>query len=112
MQFDLERVRDNVARATTEDLLDRATVYRAGMEPEALDVIEAELRRRGVGPGEIEMHAAASAWTPRDRNGVALKCLRCSRPAVWQGWRMHKLFGVLPLFPRHVALCAEHLNQT
>ena len=34
MRFDVERVRQNVQQATTEDLLDRLTVYREGMEPE------------------------------------------------------------------------------
>lgn len=111
MQLDLERVRDNAARATTEDLLDRVTVYRSGMEPEALDIIEAELRRRGVGSRAIERHAETYAEAVRDGAGVALKCVRCSRPAVWRGWRAHKLWGVLPVFLRRVALCAEHRDQ-
>ena len=32
MELNLERVRRNVEQASTEDLLDRATVYRAAME--------------------------------------------------------------------------------
>src|SRR5438552_1414817 len=48
MLFDADRLQRNVETATTEDLLDRATVHAAGMEREALDLIEAELRRRGV----------------------------------------------------------------
>jgi len=111
MRLDLDRVRDNAAKATTADLLDRVTVYRSGMEPAALDVIEAELSRRGVGPREIEAHALAWENTPRDANDLAVRCTRCARPAVWRGWTMHKLWGVLPLFPRRVALCADHLNE-
>ena len=34
--LDLERVQANVRKADMEDLLDRATVYRNGMEPDAL----------------------------------------------------------------------------
>ena len=111
LKLDLDRVRDNAAKATTEDLLDRVTVYRSGMEPAALEVIEAELLRRGVGPREIAAHALAGENTPRDASGLAVRCTRCARPAVWRGWAMHKLWGVLPLFPRRVALCAEHLNE-
>ena len=39
MELDLERVRANAQQASTEDLLDRATVFRDGMEPEALEII-------------------------------------------------------------------------
>ena len=109
-RLDLDRVRDNAAPATTEDLLDRVTVYRSGMEPAALEVIEAELLRRGVGPREIEAHALARDTTPRDASGLAVRCTRCARTAVWRGWAMHQLWGVLPLFPRRVAPCAAHLN--
>src|SRR3954453_4314818 len=47
LYLDLDRVRQNVLRATDEDLLDRATVYRRGMEAAALDIIDAELAERG-----------------------------------------------------------------
>jgi hypothetical protein len=112
MQFDPERVRDNAAGATTDDLLDRVTVYRSGLEPAALDLIEAELLRRGFGPREIEAYAASHSAALYDSRGLALKCARCQRPAVWQGWTMHRLWGVLPLFPRRMALCAEHQPRT
>jgi hypothetical protein len=111
MRLDIDKVRANAEKATTEDLLDRVTVYRTGMEPAALDVIETELSRRGVGPREIEAHAQARHGGLRDSADFAVKCTRCARPAVWQGWTMHKLWGVLPLFPWRIALCAEHLRQ-
>src|SRR5579884_673719 len=57
LEFDRERVRANVQEATTEDLLDRATLYADGMESEALDLIEAELRRRGVTAEVQRAHA-------------------------------------------------------
>src|SRR5438874_941562 len=111
MRLDLERVRENAAGATTEDLLDRVTAYRSGMEPAALEVSEAELFRRGVGPREIEAYDLARQTTPRDANGLAAKCLHCARPAVWRGWTMYRFWGLLPLFPWRVALCAEHLHE-
>ena len=43
LPFESERVRKNAREATTEDLLNRVTVYRGDMEPEALKIIEAEL---------------------------------------------------------------------
>ena len=48
MGFDLRRVAEYIRRADTEELLDRVTVYREGMEPAALDLMEGELDRRGV----------------------------------------------------------------
>ena len=110
MRFDLERVRENAAQATIEDLLDRVTVYRSGMEPAALDLIEAELLQRGVGPREIEAHATSRTGAFLDANGLALKCAYCHKPAVGYGLKMLKLFAILPVIPRRVALCAEHLR--
>ncbi len=46
MDWDADRVRANARQASTEDLLERVTIYRSGMEPEAVEIIEAELRRR------------------------------------------------------------------
>ncbi len=112
MEMNLDRVRANVQAASTEDLLDRATVYRDGMEPEALAIIDEELRERGVTPGEIFDHAQQrEQQTITGRDGLALRCCRCSRPAVVQRWRWHRLWGVLPLFPRWVGLCEEHAEE-
>jgi hypothetical protein len=110
MQLDLERVRENVRRATTEDLLDRATVYREGMEPEALEIIDAELRERGLSAFDVAEHAERRRghvlFAPE---GWALKCAKCHRPAVGRvrGW--HRLFGLMPLFPRWFYYCEDHL---
>ena len=109
-EFNAERVRASVREATTEDLLDRATVYSDGMEPQALDIIEAELRRRGVTREDLEAHAdrhrRQSGLPPGD--GPPPRCSFCGRPAVRRGWGWHRLWGVLPLFPRPLAYCAEH----
>lgn len=109
LTFDPERVRGNIRQATTEDLLDRATAYRAGMEPQALELIEAELRERGIGPGQIDTHArrheAAAFW---HADGTARPCAFCHRPAVAQGWGWHRLWGLLPVFPRHSFYCGTH----
>src|SRR5262245_12701699 len=112
MEFDRERVHANVRQATTEDLLDRATVYRQGMEEEALGMIEAELWARGVPAVEIEAHAER-----RGRevlclpDGTAARCSFCHRPAVDAGWGWHRLWGVLPIFPRYYFTCAEHRGR-
>jgi hypothetical protein len=108
MEFSLERVQENVRQATTEDLLDRATVYRAGLEPEALPVILEELRSRGVTAEEIVSHEAARGEVIFDPDGPALKCHFCRKPAVTQEWGWHRMFGKLPLFPRTFYLCEEH----
>ncbi len=109
MQFDPQRVRANVRQAATEDLLDRATVYRAGMEPEALDLIEAELRARGLSTEAIEAHAERRrGQTIPLPDGTAVRCSFCDRPAVDQGWGWHWLWGLLPVFPRFYSYCEHH----
>jgi hypothetical protein len=108
MELNLERVRAGVKAASTEDLLDRATVYRAGMEPEALAIIDEELHQRGVTAGEIHDHAERQRGKSLLEGGLPGRCARCARPAATHAWRWHRLWGVLPLFPRWVALCEEH----
>lgn len=109
MHINLERVRANVRQADTEDLLDRATVYRQGMEEEALDLIEQELHARGIGSEAIAEHERKRREeTLFDRQGIALKCHSCPRPAVAETWGWHHLWGLVPLFPRRFAWCAEH----
>ena len=118
MDFHRERVRQNAKRADTEDLLDRVTVYRDGMEPEALDIIEAELRSRGLGREGIEAHAAKRQQSLHSAEGLPLRCSFCDRPAVVRRWGWHRvrsrgalaiLTAVLPLYrPRRFAYCPEH----
>lgn len=109
LRFDAERVRTNVRQAETEDLLDRVTVYRAGMEDEALDLIEAELRARGVGAEEVARHAALREQTTVWRDdGTAAPCTFCHRPALARSWGWHRLWKVLPLFPRYYFYCDRH----
>lgn len=109
LAFDPERVLVNVRQADTNDLLDRATVYRAGMEPEALDIIEAELRERGVTPRDIDAHAnqrdCATYLLP---DGTVNPCAFCHRPAITHGWGWHRLWGMLPVFPRYEFYCEVH----
>src|SRR5690242_14167661 len=112
MKLDLERVRANVRAATTEDLLDRATVYRDGMEPEALEIIEAELLDRGIDREQIAAHARERSLMIIERpDGTAQACSFCHRPAVVQGWGWHRLWNVVPLFPRFLSYCDQHLPK-
>jgi hypothetical protein len=110
LEIDRERIRANVQAATTQDLLDRATVYRDGMEPEALELIEEELRQRGVTAAQQIDHQTQYEDTLRDGEGLPLYCDYCDhlRPAVWRGWRWYWWWGLVPLFPIRVALCARH----
>jgi hypothetical protein len=119
LEFNRERILANVRAATTDDLLDRATVYRDGMEPEALELIEAELCRRGVGADQVDAHAAGHGdGVLRSPDGVPVRCGVCDRPAVARGWRWQRLRGnglvhvvlnLLPLYRPHFgAYCAAH----
>jgi hypothetical protein len=109
MHFDARRVEENVRRADTEDLLDRVTVFRTAMEPGALDMIETELRARGVSVDQIEAHARE--WEDRVirlPDGTAATCSFCHRPAVAESRGWHRLLGLLPLFPRSYFSCTVH----
>jgi hypothetical protein len=109
MMFELRRVAEFIRRADTEELLDRVTVYREGMEPAALDLMEGELDRRGISREDIANHDAErrekAIMLP---DGTAMRCNFCFRPAVIQERGWHKLYGFVPVFPRMFALCAIH----
>lgn len=114
-KVELDRVRENVLKATSEDLINRVTVYRGGMDPDAVLVIEAELATRGVTPAAIREQNNAPDLL-RDQNGVALTCFLCDRPAVvevddhvslWGGLLGYMLGSIeIPQFSRRY--CREH----
>ena len=109
MKFDLKRVAEFIRKAETEDLLDRVTVYREGMEPAALDLMEGELDRRGVSREDIAEHDQARRETAiMLADGTALRCNYCDRPAVVRRWGWHRLWGRVPVFPRVFACCEAH----
>ncbi|HBI45924.1 MAG TPA: hypothetical protein DDY78_24170 [Planctomycetales bacterium] len=108
--LDLERVQANVRKADVEDLLDRATVYRSGMEDDALELIDAELLARGVNAAAVAAHRERRSATLYGADGLAVKCGRCIRPAVARRWGWHCLWGVLPVFPGPQVFCDEHQN--
>ena len=108
MEFDPQRVRANVRAATTEDLLDRATVYRAGLEPAAVPIVLEELQRRGLTADAIVRHEEARRDELLDLAGPARPCARCYKPAVVREWGWHRMYGKLPLFPRLFYLCTDH----
>jgi len=109
LAFDYQRVLANVRQADTEDLLNRVTAYRDGMEPAAVEMIEEELRQRGVTAAEVAAHAervrTEAVFLP---DGIAAKCSRCHAPAVGQRWGWFRLFRKIPLFPRREFYCRTH----
>jgi hypothetical protein len=109
MELNLKRVAEFIRKAETEELLDRVTVYREGMEPAALDLMEMELDRRGVSRDDIADHdekRRESAIILVD--GTALRCSFCNRPAIVRARGWHRLFGRVPVFPRVFARCELH----
>lgn len=112
MEFNLKRVAEFVRRAETEELLDRVTVYREGMEPAALDLMEGELDRRGVTREQIAAHDARHRETAiMLPDGTAMRCSFCDRPAAARAVRFHRLFGRIPVFPMRFAYCEFHAEQ-
>jgi len=108
MRFDAAQVLANARAAETDDLLDRVTAYRAGLEPEALDLLEMELHRRGVTAAQIGDHARQYASCLRAADGMVLMCSSCRKPAVTVAWGWHRIWGKVPIFPKRFRYCAEH----
>jgi hypothetical protein len=109
MPLDEERLSANLHAANDENLLDRATIYRAAMDPEALALIDEELRRRGVTAEEVAAHAERRRQSViYDEAGLPVTCAKCPRPAVVRRRGWHRLWGLVPVFPRTVALCEAH----
>lgn len=109
LSFNRDRVLANVRKSKTDDLLDRVTVYREGMEPQALNIIESELESRGVTREQIQDYARQRAEeVVRLPDGVAAKCSFCRRPAVAEGWGWQYLWGRVPVFPRFFRYCEKH----
>jgi hypothetical protein len=111
MELNLKRVAEYIRSAATEDLLDRVTIYREGMEPAALDLMENELDRRGITREEIAEHDAKRRETAiMLPDGTAMRCHFCDRPAVAHKRRWHRAFGLVPVFPKVFACCEFHSN--
>jgi hypothetical protein len=109
LEFDPTRVLANARQSGTEDLLDRVTAYRAGMDPQAIPIIEQELRSRGIGAEAIQ---ARLEQCRREHlmlaDGTAAKCHFCYRPAVVRAWGWQRLWRRLPIFPRPFYYCKAH----
>lgn len=109
MNVNIDHVRQNVRSASTEDLLHRATVYRAGMDPAALEVIDGELARRGIDDEAIQLHFARNADVMMTEEGFAERCSFCDAPALVRHWGWHKVWGLLPVFPWRFRYCRDHV---
>ena len=110
-EVEIESVREYSAAATTEDLLDRVTAFRADHDPAAIHLFERELSHRGVDRTEIERRQEEVRETVLTReNGSAVRCGFCERPAEDRIWAWFRLWGKVPLFPRPVAVCGGHLT--
>jgi hypothetical protein len=98
--------------ANTLELLDRVTVLRAGMESEALEVMEAELARRGIGPDEIHAHERELRHRVVQReDGLPAQCSFCRRAAVASRTEWHRLWKLIPLFKRRFWYCEGHVPK-
>jgi hypothetical protein len=99
----------NVQESSTEDLLDRITAFRAGMEPYAIPIIEAELNRRGVHPQDIKRHETEKCSEILLRpEGFAFKCSYCRKPAVERRWGWHWIWDLIPFLPCMNYYCIQH----
>lgn len=109
MYWDPQKLLLNIRQADTDDLLDRVTAYRPGMEAEAIGLIEDELHRRGISAGKIQ---AFREECERDwlfqADGCAKMCSFCRKPAVAERWGWHRLWGKIPLTPRLMRYCKQH----
>ena len=109
MLEDSERVLLNARAATTEDLLDRVTIFRYELEPEALPILERELWQRGVNEAQIEAHAeqCQKEWLLQE-DGTPARCSYCFLHAAAEGRSWFRVWRLIPIFPRHIYYCKDH----
>ncbi len=112
MLLDVERMKANVRQAETEDLLDRVTIFREGMEDAALAYIDEELRRREITRADINAHEQLRRENLiRMRDGFPARCGECFRPAVERVVDWHWVYGLIPLFRQSFYYCERHRPQ-
>lgn len=109
MDFDLRKVAAHIRTATTEELLDRVTIYRDDTEPAAVDLIEHELARRGVTRDQISGHERERRATALvETDGFVTRCAFCDRPAIVRAWTWHRPHRRIRLFPQRLSFCELH----
>ncbi len=109
MLLDVERMKANVRQAETEDLLDRVTIFRGGMEEAALAYIDEELRRRDITRADIHAHEDMRRQNLiLMRDGFPARCGECFRPAVECVVDWHWVYGLIPLFRQSFYYCEKH----
>ncbi len=112
MNVDQKTIVERTQASDTEELLDRVTVFREDMEPEAIRIIEAELSRRGFTDDAILAHAKNRCESNIvGDDGSALRCTSCDRPAIVEDRDWFRVFGKLPIFPRSVRYCELHSRE-
>lgn len=111
MEFDPDRVRKNASLAETADLLERVTIQRDELEPEALAIIMQELLSRNIRPEAVVNFECLRSQAIYDSNGNPRLCRYCRRPAIFtqKGW--FKLFRFVPIFPITEYCCAAHTRR-
>jgi hypothetical protein len=113
VHWDEQKVLLNIRQADDDDLLDRITAFRSGMEPDAIAMVEQELHRRGVSAAQIVAHEeACRRECVFEASGVARSCSLCRKPAVCDVQSWYKLFWLIPLIPRTLWLCKDHAAKT
>jgi hypothetical protein len=112
MASNMDRIRENIQSASTEDLLDRVTAFRQGMEPEAVRIAERELANRGVTAEAIARHREGYRGKLLvDEDGLPYCCSQCHRPAEGHRVSWVRLFWLVPLFPILRKVCSKHLAE-
>ncbi len=108
MLDDEQKFLANIRRAETDDLLNRVTVERWGMDPDAVRWIKEELASRDVTPAMILDYETQFEGCLRDEQGRWVICSYCRKPAVVRCWGWHRLWKRIPIFPRVVSMCKDH----
>jgi hypothetical protein len=94
---------------STAELLDRVTVLQPQMEPDAIEMMHAELAGRGIGPDEIGAHLRdMRLLVINNEKGQVASCSRCGRAAVSSHDDWHRLWKLVPLFKRTYYYCQDH----
>jgi hypothetical protein len=112
MEISPAKLLAHVGQMEQAELLDRVTVFRDALEPDAVEVMEAELARRGIGPEEIHQHyRQIKHRVLRDAHGIPAQCSWCERAAVEMREDFHKLWRLIPVAKRIWYYCERHFAE-
>ena len=103
-----EQVRKFAALAETNDLIERVTIQRDDLDPEALTIIMQELLSRNISAETVSEYEKSRDKFLYDSQGKPRLCNICGRPAISSIKSWLKFLRIVPIMPITEYCCEAH----